>query len=193
MFFHITQSVEFICDKSKILIGVKFKNKWVFGQIASGNFELNKFFLYSTTFHSLWCMQLQDYLLVCVNILMNYMLGSQWWAKIEIILAINNFQPIKGRLTSIWWSCNECKLAYGRNAWEFVIKFQWELWIYKKAKVHTTYEHNSITNHFSELFGRGRGVKWWLKNEFSLLLRFKQCSKGYPWGRLSPLCHLIWK
>lgn len=44
LFFHITQNAEFICDKNKILIGVKFKNKWVFGQIALENFKLNNFF-----------------------------------------------------------------------------------------------------------------------------------------------------
>lgn len=46
LFFHITQNAEFICDKNKILIGVKFKNKWVFGQIALGNFKLNNFFFF---------------------------------------------------------------------------------------------------------------------------------------------------
>lgn len=88
MFFLITQSVEFICDKIKTVIGVKFKNKWIFGQITLGNFELNHSFVYCATSHSLLHVQLQDHLLLCVNISMYYMLGSQRWAKIDTILVL---------------------------------------------------------------------------------------------------------
>lgn len=60
------------------------------------------------------------------------------------------FSPINGEQALADNDVNECKPANVRNAREFGIKFQGELWNTKEAKVHIIYKHNLITNHFSE-------------------------------------------